>query len=165
MVDAMGRLEVESDATARAVKAATKEKEERLVEADVWKLEMRQLRGLLTRSAALLQSRLRWCCAPKHATCWGSWCGFVALRCERLCSGQPARLIILRRPTLVPTTHSALQQVERGAGPGAPQALPGAGAGGAEERGWDADGADAGGGTAAAGGPVAGHQGAQVGPA
>eukprot|EP00887_Chlorella_sp_A99_P001108 scaffold14.g1108.t1 len=47
VLDVMARLEVESDATARAAKAATKEKEERLVEVDVWKLEVRRLRGLL----------------------------------------------------------------------------------------------------------------------
>ncbi len=45
----MARLEVESSALARAAKAAAKEREERLVEVDVWKLEVRRLRVLLSR--------------------------------------------------------------------------------------------------------------------
>jgi hypothetical protein len=45
----MARLSVEAGAVARAAKAAGKEREGRLVEVDVWKLEVRRLRTLLSR--------------------------------------------------------------------------------------------------------------------
>lgn len=48
ILDDMARLEVESGAVARAAKAAAKERDDRLVEADVWKLEVRRLRMLLS---------------------------------------------------------------------------------------------------------------------
>ncbi len=49
ILDDMARLGVESGAVARAAKAAAKEREEALVEVDVWKLEVRRLRTLLSR--------------------------------------------------------------------------------------------------------------------
>jgi hypothetical protein len=49
ILDCMARLEVESAAAARAGKAAERERGERLVEADMCRLEVRRLRTLLGR--------------------------------------------------------------------------------------------------------------------
>ena len=53
----MARLSVEAGAVARAAKAAGKEREGRLVEVDVWKLEVRRLRTLLSRWMSRIGSK------------------------------------------------------------------------------------------------------------
>lgn len=45
----MATLEVEAEAAARGAKATQRNKEEQLVELDLWKLEVRRIRGLLAR--------------------------------------------------------------------------------------------------------------------
>lgn len=52
LTDDMARLGVEAGAVARAVRAAAKEREGRLVEVDLWKLEVQRLRAALGRWAS-----------------------------------------------------------------------------------------------------------------
>ena len=74
----MARLSVESGAVARAAKAAAKEREEVLVEVDMWKLEVRRLRTLLDRQV----ERLGW---GGVGTGWDGWLPAV------LCWGVPGQ--------------------------------------------------------------------------
>ncbi|GAB4818571.1 hypothetical protein N2152v2_005617 [Parachlorella kessleri] len=56
VLEEMSRMAVETESIARAVKVATKKKEEKLVEADVWRLEMRRLSSLLASKAGDVMS-------------------------------------------------------------------------------------------------------------